>query len=188
MTRAQAAVELVKWWIQFDALTRAEHLRRAYAPHHAVVRARIDVMYDHVLHMAPLLDALRTDWSLAFLPYAGPWTGASNHVQWNDWVFVTSEEGMRPFASHFIERADGPSALPIFYDSTRRCEGLCSEEQVVLHFEHAGMSTRPLVCNLTIRRIFHYAQGEGERGDEQTRYAQRMATLGTAPECLARRP
>ena len=85
MYRGQAAIELAHWWIQFDALARAEHLRRAHGPHHVVIRARLDVTFEHSVRLSPLVDALRANWSLAYLQYFGaPWDGNFSHLVYND--------------------------------------------------------------------------------------------------------
>ena len=158
--RAQASTELAKWWRQFCAIARAEHLRRLHGPHHVVVRARVDVTFDHPVDLYPLISSLRADWDRAYLQYNGPFDGSYRHVEWNDWVFVTSAEGFKPIANAFVERADGPSAPPITFDPKRRCGGMCSEEQTALLLLRGGLTLQPLPWNLTIRRIYQYAPDE----------------------------
>jgi len=180
--RTQAGRELANIARQFDGVARAEHLRRMHGPHHAIVRARLDVQLSRPLTLAPMVAALRRRWDMIFLPWLGPWRGRDKRsealVEWSDRMWVTSADGMAPLIDAVSPSAWGPSATGIvYYNSSRRCEGYCPEEQLVLVLEHAGITLRPMPLNASLRRIYQFAPGEREN---KLLYRQRMKLIRSA--------
>ena len=162
--------QLLSYMRQFTNVARAEALRRQHGPHDLVIKARLDVLYNSVVDLAPLWRVLSSEPQSVFAPraYEGSFSPDYSVPQWRDWNLVLSELG----AEALYNGSDLSNATQPLYNGSRRCYGFCVEEQVQLQLELSGCSYRALPWNLSLHRIYHRGSGETEAAR-----AERLAQL-----------
>ena len=128
---------------QFAKVAATDALRRMLGVRHRlVVRARLDVQFEHVgplIAPAPqTIFALPMSLSSDTRNFTRVWSASKLAESYHDWFFVATDEGMA---------AIGQTAaldVPIRVNMSRRCYGLCVEEQLQLQLAALGVELRPL--------------------------------------------
>eukprot|EP00316_Scyphosphaera_apsteinii_P011653 CAMPEP_0119315066 /NCGR_PEP_ID=MMETSP1333-20130426/34354_1 /TAXON_ID=418940 /ORGANISM="Scyphosphaera apsteinii, Strain RCC1455" /LENGTH=420 /DNA_ID=CAMNT_0007320295 /DNA_START=68 /DNA_END=1327 /DNA_ORIENTATION=+ len=164
LASATSLKELVNWHRQFEAVARGEELRRVYGRHDLIVRMRIDVRFEQPVTLLDMHKALVLNPMQAFCTWSGVRAGSFS-PQWREWMVVLSPSSMAVMATM-------TSMGLVYANLSRRCFGLCSEEQTMLHLEAAGVHLAQLPWNLSLSRIYHYAPQE-----TKLMHKARLATL-----------
>lgn len=169
--------ELARYMRQFGNVARADELRHRTTTHSydVILKARIDVMYQQLVDVAPLWRALARQPRLVFATkmYSMPYSPDYTWPQWRDWNLVVGE----PCAAAMSDSASLYNCTLPLYNGSRRCYGFCIEEQLKLQLERRGCVYEPLPWNLTQHRIYHRAADEAD--------AARRARLAVAASQVA---
>ena len=163
---AFATGQLINFHRQFGNCVFADRQRQLHGHHDLIIKARIDVQYEHPVDLVPLWQRLSADSTLIFETETDQ-DASRFRPHWREWNIVTAERGMAALA-------DAVGHIRPLYNDSRRCHGFCAEEQTVLQFESRGFHLTPLPWNMTLHRIYMKAPGES---DEQL--TARLSTVGS---------